>query len=153
MAVSGPTYSFVYVNCTLRGPGGSIILSDGGTAKEGITIAMTQDVSAMVIGADGSGMHSIHADQSGRITVRLLKNSPINAALMAMFNYQRLPAYGGQNIISLSNAYWGDEITCTGVAFVKQPDYVASEDGGMNEWAFNAIYIDQRLGDGSLVFG
>lgn len=148
---AGPVWSFLQVNCTIRGPGGSISLSDGGIAKEGITFAMTQDVSAMMIGADGAGMHSVHADRSGRITVRLLKNSIRNRMLMDMFNFQRVAAYAGQNLISLSNPYWGDDLTAAGVAFVKQPDYIAAEDGGMNEWAFNAIYIDQRLGDGSVV--
>lgn len=146
------TYSFLDVHCTLTGPGGSLILSEGGAAKEGITIAMLEDKVSTTIGADGYGMHSLHGGNAGTVTVRLLKNSPLNAALMTMYNYQKTSsAYTGRNTISLSNPIWGDDHDCRQCAFVKLPDNVNAEDGGMMEWQLRAISIDSQLGDGSLV--
>ena len=145
-------YSFLDVQASIVGPGGSLILSEGGVSDEGITVAMTEDKTSMVTGADGSGMHSLHASKSGRVTVRLLKNSPLNAALMSMYNFQSTSAaYAGRNTITVQNPSWGDDFDCRECAFVKIPDNVNAKDGGMMEWQFNAIYIDPQLGDGSLV--
>ena len=147
--MANPSYSFLDVQCSLAGPGGALNLSEGGIADEGITIAMSDDKTSMVTGADGSGMHSLHAAKSGRITVRLLKNSPKNAALVSLYNFQSTSsAYTGQNTITLSNPIWGDNFSCRQVAFAKLPDNVNAKDGGMMEWTFNAIYIDQKLGTG-----
>lgn len=147
------TYSFLDVNCSISGPGGSVILSEGGVAGEGITIAFVEDKSSMLIGADGEGMHSLKATKAARITVRLLKNSPLNAALNAMYRFQTTGtgAYHGQNTISLSNPLWGDEHACQQCAFVKHPDNVNAIEGGTNEWLFDSIKTDTVLGDGSLV--
>lgn len=146
------TYSFLDVQCSITGPGGSLILSEGGIADEGISIEMTEDKTSMIIGADGEGMHSLHAGKSGRVIVRLLKNSPLNAALMTMYNYQSTSsAYAGQNTISVSNPIWGDDHDCRQCAFVKVPNNANAKEGNTQEWAFNSIKIDSQLGDGSLL--
>ena len=41
------------------------------------------------------GMHSLHADKSGTITVNLLKTSPTNAKLSVMYNAQSLSSATG----------------------------------------------------------
>ncbi len=144
-------YSFADIVCSLTGPGGSVILSEGGLADEGITIAMTDDKTSMVTGADGSGMFSLHAAKSGRVTIRLLKNSPLNRVLMDLYNYQQTSsAYTGQNVLTLSNPQWGDDYQCQAGAFVKLPDNVNAKEGGTMEWPMNFIYIDAKLGDGQL---
>ncbi|WP_285199455.1 phage protein, partial [Klebsiella pneumoniae] len=104
------TYSFIDVVATLVGPTGNIDLGYGaGAAEEGITIEMAGDKNTMMIGADGEGMHSLHADKSGTITVRLLKTSPTNAKLMAMYDDQTLDSgLHGQNVITVRNAKSGD---------------------------------------------
>jgi hypothetical protein len=150
MAVN-QTYFFGDVQCAITGPGGSILVSEGGVAEEGITISMTEDKVSLLMGADGTGMFSLHASNAGRVTIRLLKNSPINRQLMAMYNYQKTSsAYTGQNSIVLSNPIWGDDHACENCAFVKLPDNVNAKDGGMMEWAFDSISIASQLGDGSL---
>jgi hypothetical protein len=149
--MANTTYSFIDVQCSIAGPGGSLILSEGGVAEEGITVAMTEDKTSMTIGADGRGMFSLHAGKSGRVTVRLLKNSPLNSQLMAMYNYQQTSsAYTGRNTIALSNPVWGDDHACRSCAFIKLPDNANGKDGGTMEWAFDCIEIDSQLGDGSL---
>ncbi|MFX9073367.1 phage protein, partial [Acinetobacter baumannii] len=68
------TYSFMDTQCTLASDDGVIDLGYGaGVADEGITIAMAGDANTMTIGADGEGMHSLSANKSGTVTVRLLK--------------------------------------------------------------------------------
>lgn len=83
------TYSFLDVQATLVGPTGIVQLGYGAAvADEGISIEAAGDKNTMIIGADGEGMHSLHADKSGTVTVRLLKTSPTNAKLMVMYDAQ-----------------------------------------------------------------
>lgn len=144
------TYSFQSVTATIVGPGGSIQIGNGsGAAEEGISTAMTEEKNTMTIGADGAVMHSLHAGNSGKITVRLLKTSPVNALLNAMYNFQKAAvAAWGQNLITVTDPSRGDVVTSTLVAFAKQPDLTYSKDGGMNTWEFHAGTIDELLGAG-----
>ena len=118
-----------------------------GAAEEGITIEMTAEKDIMTIGADGTSMHSLSADNSGMITVRLLKTSPVNAQLQAMYDAQKLdPSLWAQNVITISNTNSGDSVGCRSVAFKKLPNNVYAKEGGMNEWEFNAGAIDTLFG-------
>lgn len=146
---TGKTYSFLNVQATIVGPGGAIDLGNGaGAAEEGLTIEAAGDKSTMTIGADGSGMHSLHADKSGKITVRLLKTSPKNAALQAMYDLQTVDAtLHGQNTLTVVNTAANDSIGCRGVAFNKAPSITYAKEGAMMEWSFDAIAIDRLLGE------
>jgi hypothetical protein len=128
-----PTYSFMDVQATLVADGAVLDLGAGSAnSQEGITIAATGDKNTMTTGADGSVMHSLHADKSGQVTVRLLKTSPQNAKLMAIYDAQ-----------SESAALWGSNRSC---AFKKRPDMNYQVDGGIVEWVFDAGMIDSILG-------
>ena len=142
------TYSFLSVNCSIVGPGGSINLGQGaGASEEGITIEPSEDIDSMVIGADGTPMHSLHANKSGSASVRLLKTSPINQQLMLLYVFQTSnPANHGQNTITLSDNNLGDLVTCRNVAFKRAPNLVYGKEAGMNEWAFTVGQIDRTLG-------
>lgn len=142
------TYSFLSVVAALVGPGGAISLGEGaGASDEGISIDSTGEINTMQVGADGSGQHSLHADRSGRLTVRLLKTSPTNALLMAMYNLQTSsPALHGQNTITITDMTRGDVITARQVAFTKAPSLSYGKEAGMNEWDFSAVRIDRGLG-------
>lgn len=144
------TYSFLDVNASIVGPGGAFNLGSGsGVDKEGIDIVANEDIDSMQIGADGEAMHSLVANKAGRITVRLLKTSPVNAQLSAMVAFQRTSgANHGQNTISLVNKVTGDTITCQLVAFAKIPDLKFGAEAGSNAWEFNAGSIDPGLGNG-----
>ena len=142
------TYSFLDVKAALVGPGGALNLGQGAAnAEEGITIEPTEDVDTMTVGADGTPMHSLHADKSGTVTVRLLKTSPVNQKLSQMYAFQTASSSNhGQNTISLSNSHSQDFITCQQVAFKRAPNLTYAKEGGMNEWVFNAGIIDRTLG-------
>jgi len=142
------TYSFQDVVATLVGPTGFIDLGFGsGAAEEGITVDMAGDKNTMMIGADGEGMHSLHADKSGTITVRLLKTSPTNAKLMAMYDAQTLDsALHGQNVITIRNSKSGDITTARSCAFKRKPTLNYRKDGDSVEWVWDAIKIDSLLG-------
>lgn len=142
------TYSFQDVTATLVGAGGVIDLGAGAAVSdEGITIEMAGDKNTMTVGADGEGMHSLHADKSGTVTVNLLKTSPTNAKLMVLYQAQTLATeLHGQNVITITNPKTGDVTTCRQVAFRKLPSNVYAKDGGTNAWAFDCIKIDQVLG-------
>lgn len=142
------TYSFQDIAATLAGPTGEIDLGYGAAvAEEGITIAMAGDKNTMLIGADGEGMHSLHADKSGSVTIRLLKTSPQNARLQGMYDAQTAtPTLHGNNVIVVRNPRTGDITTARSCAFKKKPDLNYKKDGDILEWVFDAIKIDTILG-------
>ena len=142
------TYSFQNVTASLTGPSGNVNLGYGaGVADEGISIDMAGDKNTMLIGSDGFGMHSQHADKSGTVTVRILKVSPINAVLQAMYDAQALnSAVWGQNVIVVKQNASGDITTCTPCAFKRKPNINYRKDGDFLEWVFDALQIDTVLG-------
>lgn len=142
------TYSFLDVNAGIVGPGGAFSLGNGaGVSEEGISFSATEDIGAMTIGADGTGMHSLHADKSGKVTVRLLKTSPTNQLLSALYAFQTASgAAYGQNTIVCVDKSRGDVTTCSQVGFAKKPDLTYAKDGGTIEWVFNAVVINTVLG-------
>ncbi len=141
-------YSFMDVVATIVGPTGSVNLGYGAAvAEEGIEFAQKEEVNTMTIGADGKGMHSLHADKSGSVTVKVLKTSPINALLMAMFDAQRSAAsLWGQNVIVCRQMVAGDVVTALECAFKKPPDIKYAQQGDFLEWGWDAIEIDRVLG-------
>lgn len=145
---AGYTYSFNSIKGTIVGPGIAVNLGNGAAvSEEGITIEPTGPINGMTIGADGAGMHSLYMDKSGHVTVRCLKDSPLNSQLAAAYAIQTAsaPAHG-QNTISISNIDAGDSVVCQQCAFQKAPTLVYGKEGGMNEWAFDAVQIDRILG-------
>jgi hypothetical protein len=142
------TYSFLDTQASIVGPGGAINLGQGaGAAEEGIDIEPSEDIGSMAIGADGTPMHSLHANKSGTVTVRLLKTSPVNQKLMQMYSFQTAAGSNhGQNTISIGNTATQDAITCQLVAFKRAPKIAYAKEGGTNEWVFNAGIIDRALG-------
>lgn len=144
------TYSFQDFALTLTGPGGAITLGDGsGAAKEGATFEFVENANAMVVGADGSGMHSLNASKAGKITVRLLKTSPTNGLLSAMYNFQRVSsANWGQNVMAGSDIVRGEQYSCQQVAFGKFPNNTYAMDGNILEWNFDTVVMDAALATG-----
>src|ERR1700753_799351 len=120
------TYIFLNVVCSITGPNGNATIGAGsGAAEEGITVEPTGDQGTLTLGADGSGMYSLHGDRSGRFLIRLLKISPTNAILGAMFEADRSnSAFFGQNVVLLSDIARGDTISGRGCALIRAPTLV-----------------------------
>ncbi|WP_312058777.1 phage structural protein [Pantoea septica] len=143
------TYSFLDVSGSLSGPTGSVDLGAGSAnAEEGITIAMTEAKNTMTIGADGETMHSLHAGNSGTLTVSLLKTSPTNKKLQLMYNAQRLSSSTwGNNVIVVRNKASGDFFTARSCAFQKVPDWTNGKVAGTVAWVFDCGKVDGVLGE------
>jgi len=143
------TYSFIDVTASILGIGGVFDLGYGAeTSDEGIVTSMTGAKNTMTTGSDGSVMHSLHASKSGTVTVNLLKTSPVNAQLSAMYNLQsQSSTTWGNNIIVIRNSASNDICTCREVAFQQQPDFENATDGGTVSWVFDAGKIDMLLGE------
>lgn len=143
-------YSFLNVNCTIAGPGGILNLAAGAAvAEEGITIEPVEDKNEMVIGADGQGQHSLIASDAATITVRLLKTSPLNAALMAMYDFQsQSSALWGQNVFTLTDTGRGDFTAAQKCAFKKKPTLTYAKVGGLMDWTWDGISASSILGSG-----
>lgn len=145
-------YSFIDVQAAISGPGGGFSLGYGsGNAEEGISVEMAEEKDNMVLGAGGEIMHSLRAANAGRITVRLLKTSPVNAQLSALYNFQRGSSGNwGQNTFRVANVVSGDVIAGSEMAFVKQSDLVYAKDGNVNTWVFQGN-VNELLGTGTPV--
>lgn len=143
------TYSFADIVGSVVGPGGSTpIGSSSGPTDEGITAAPKEERNTMTMGADGQVMHSLHAAAPGRITVRLLKTSPVNAILSAMFNFQSASAANwGQNAVGFADPSRGDVVTLTSAAFVQVTAITFDKGGKGNEWIFEGS-LTVLLGSG-----
>jgi hypothetical protein len=150
--MAGQTYSFLDVSAAIVGPGGGFSFSgaDAANAKEGFTAEFIEDKNAMTVGANGSVMHSLRAGKAGKIIVRLLKTSPINQLLSALYNFQTVSsATHGQNAITITDFARGDVYTCQQCAFSRFASNTYAEDGGMLEWNFDVGVMDPLLGTGS----
>lgn len=140
------TYSFISVSASITGPNGSFSLSNGNT-EGGITASFRAAKNTLTIGADGSGMNSLHADNSGTLTVRLLKTSPTNALLSTMYDADRLdPTTWGKNVITVRDINLGDIVSADGCAFQKHPDVTYDKEGPALEWVFDVANLDPNLG-------
>ncbi|MBZ9939137.1 DUF3277 family protein [Mesorhizobium sp. BR1-1-16] len=144
-------YSFIDIVGSLIGPGISQSIGAGsGNAEGGIKIPRAEPKNTMTVGADGTGMHSLHAGNHGSISIELLKTAPLNQILSAAYNFQRSSsANWGRNSISVRDPARGDWWTCTQVAFEKVPDIAYAKDGDTLTWVFNAVQIDGALGSGA----
>jgi len=143
------TYSFMDVQATFVGPPAFNFDMGYGAAigEEGISIAMVDDKNTMMIGADGEGMHSLHAGKAGTITVRTLKTSPLNQKLALAYAAQTgVASLHGQNVIVIRQSDAGDNIVARDCAFKKWPDLKYAKDGDVLEWVFDSIKIDGLLG-------
>lgn len=142
------TYSFMDVMCSVQGPGGSFMLSEGGVANEGISI-MSNDRVTTIYGADGEWMHSLHGAKGGRILIRLLRTSPFNSDLSKLFNFDTMSSANcGHNMISVRDAQRGDNWIAAECAGVKMPDNTYATEGGTLEWQFNIGTLDGVFGIG-----
>ena len=145
-------YSFLNVQASLVGPGGNANLGYGsGSSEEGITVEMVEDKGDTKVGADGQLMQTLRTSKLGRITVRLLKTSPVNALLSQMYAAQStISSFWGNNVLRISDVSRGDVVLASQVAFTKQPTIVWGKDGNMNEWIFQGN-VDYQLGTGAPV--
>lgn len=146
------TYSFLDTHLAISGPGGAFTIGGPGAAnsEEGFTIEPTGEKNTMTIGAGGGAMHSLHADKSGKLTVRLLKTSPVNRLLMNLYNFQTTSsANHGQNTVTARDAARGDIATGQQVAFKKRPTLTYAKEAGTNEWEFDIGVLDEQLGSGA----
>lgn len=143
-------YSFLNVNAFIAGPGLVANLAAGAAAaEEGITIEAAEDKNVMTIGADGKGQHSLVANDAAKVTVRLLKTSPINALLMAAYDLQSASsALWGSNILTIVDTGRGDTTVLQSGAFQKKPTITYAKEGGMMEWTFDFIQANSVLGAG-----
>lgn len=144
------SYSFLNVQAAIAGPGGAFpIGSQSGVAEEGITLDNIEEKDLLTIGASGELMHSLRANDAAKLTLRLLKTSPVNAQLANMYNFQKSSsAFWGQNVITVNDTIRGDVEQLTVAAFLKPPANTYSKDGAMMEWEFVGRR-DMLLGIGS----
>lgn len=145
------TYSFLNINGSIIGPGGSINLGNGsGSAEEAITIEASEDVNVMQTGADIHVSHSLIAPRPATCTIRLLKTSPTNAQFSQMFNLQTASALThGINVISIRDVARGDSHVLSFCAFKKMTTVGYNKESGMNEWIFDCGNWLQTLGTGT----
>lgn len=141
-------YSFLDVSASMTGPGGVALFGglQGGVAEEGISIRPEGQKNTMTIGAGGTVMNSLRAAKNGLIIVRLLKTSPQNPVLGAMYDAQTISStLWGTNIIVVTHPS-GEVVTCRSCAFRNPPEMVWATNGNVLEWEIEAGLIDRVFG-------
>lgn len=143
-------YSFLNVSAMFVGPGLAVNIAAGAAvAEEGLTIEATEDKNKMDIGADGKGQHTLIASDAVTVTARFLKTSPVNAQLMAAFDFQSSSsALWGLNTMTVVDSGRGDGTVIQGIAFKKRPTLTYAKEAGMMEWTFDGIQVNSVLGAG-----
>jgi len=146
------TYSFLDIVAAIAGPGLVANIGAGAAiAEEGISIKPTGDKNIMTEGADGQVQHNLIASDSGQISIKVLKTSPVNALLMLAYQFQSSSsALWGMNTITVNNVTTGDYTVAQKCAFKIKPELVYAKEGAMNEWLFDCGKIDTILGVGAL---
>ncbi len=141
-------YSFLNVSLMMIGPGIVANLAAGAAAaEEGCSIEPTTEKNVMTIGADGKGQHSLVADDSAHLVVRLLKTSPVNAQLMAAYDFQTSSsALHGQNVFTVTDSVRGDLHVLQSGAFKKKPPINYKKEADIIEWEFDVIKAASVLG-------
>jgi hypothetical protein len=89
------------------------------------------------------------ASDAAVITVRLLKTSPVNALLNALYTAQS--AYSkiwGSNVITVTDTARNDYTVAQKCAFKKKPTITYAKEGGMMEWTFDCESVISILGAG-----
>lgn len=142
-------YSFLSFQGAISGPGGAFNIGAGaGASEEGIKTSMLEEKDLATSGAGGEMMHTLRADQRGKVTLSLLKTSPLNALLSNMYNLQKgNPSLWGVNTMTGNDVYRGDNFSITQAAIVKLPDVTWDKDGKMIEWEFVGL-LEEQLGAG-----
>lgn len=132
------SYSFTDVSASIVGPGGSFSIGNSaGSAEEGISVDNVEEKNAATVGADGTIMHSLRASNLAKITIRLLKTSPVNQLLSNLYNFQKSSsAFWGQNVITVNDVIRGDLESVAIAAFSKPPPNQFAKDGNIMEWEF-----------------
>lgn len=141
-------YSFLNIHCNMVGPGIAANLGSGAAvAEEGISIEPSGDKNVMTEGADGKIQHSLIASDACTVTVRLLKTSPLNAALMIAYDLQTSSsAFWGINQFIVSDSARGDISTVQNAAFKKKPVVKYGKEGDIMEWTFDGAIANTVLG-------
>lgn len=147
-----PYYSFANVVAAISGPNGNFDFGFGsGNSEGGISVEPVEDSNSMTIGADGTGMHSLHSGKAAIVTIRLLKTSPTNALFETMMNLDRAGGIGhGSNTITIRDTAQGDLITCQQCAYARPPSVTYAKDGGEMVWTIHSVVTDYDFGSGVL---
>jgi hypothetical protein len=143
-----PTYSFLDVYGTISGPGLLGLFGNGvGQADEGIHIEQSEDKNKMTPGASGEVMHTLIGSDAGRVSIHVLKTSPLNLLLNEAYNLQKKTSLlWGQNTITITNPVTGDHYTLSQCAFTRRPPNSYGKEPVVITWELQVGHIYATLG-------
>lgn len=133
MADCAPFGIYGFQNVALTIDGARIIgFAEGDDA---IMIEPTTELGTPIVGADGTSIVSITADQSASLTLKLLPNSPFNAYLSQKAKRARGGALTGITFaigfVDMSNGETGG---CTQAVVTKEPSIQRGANAAEKEW-------------------
>jgi hypothetical protein len=143
-----PTYSFLDIYGTINGPFLSAVFGNGvGQSDEGITIEQTEDKNRQTPGASGEVMNTLIGTDAGRVSIHVLKTSPLNALLMEAYNLQKQSSLTwGLNVITITNPVSGDHYTLSQVAFTRRPPNSYGKEPVVITWDLQAGHVYAFIG-------
>ena len=102
-----------------------------------IMIEPTTELGTAKVGADGSSILSITADQSANVTIKLLPNSPFNAYLQQKVDRMRAGALTGISFpIGFTDLSSRESGGCTQATVSKIPNVTRGPQADTREWRF-----------------
>lgn len=128
------TYSFLDTILNIAFPTGTTTITGKGVGT--VTVAMTQERSAVEAAADGNVMISKIAGNHGTLTFTLQQTSEAHKFLLGMYNALIVapPALWAQGVGILRSLSDSTSHTFTGVCFLKLGDKAYDKQGQMVTW-------------------
>lgn len=106
---------------------------------DSITVAMAADQGARTVGADGSSIFSISADQSANITIRLQHTSPTHRFLMQKWNAQKTRGAAANGFpFAVKDTVSGEGGTATDCRIMTAPADSKGKAATVREWVLSA---------------
>lgn len=119
----------------------NVVLTIDGRRVEGfwegddaIQLERPTDLGTPLVGADGSSLVSITADQTATLTLRLQPTSPWNRELANRVKQIRNGASVTPMVISLRDTSTGEGGGCSAAVIIKEPDSSWGDAASAREW-------------------
>jgi len=137
------TYSFLDTIVIFSHPDLGLPITITGEGAGSISVAMTDNRTAMDTAADGSIMISKIAGNSGSVSINIQQTSLVHKKLLALFNQLVLaaPSSWAQAAMTIKNITDGTGHLCTGTTFQKIPDKSYQKEGQHVSWTLMAADV------------
>jgi hypothetical protein len=134
-----------------------IMMSVGGVPVVGLAkgtfvkVEYNEDTWKLVVGADGHWMRIYNPNRSGKVTLTVMQDSPLNSALSGFAKADRATR-NSQIPFALEDPQGGTSIVAALAWVVKMPSIEFSDDASNREWVLESGNLDEFLNPSGLPY-